>query len=127
MYRRHDSPSPLLIGYDPYVDLPKDHLARLVEMIVEASLVTEQGAHPGQPEFDRRLCLKVFMYGYATGVRSFRQLEKQCRESLPYLFLTRGDTPSYRTLCSFRVNRRSLLEQVWNGMFALAGDIGWLG
>lgn len=51
MYRRHDSPSPLLIGYDPCIDLPKDHLARLVESVVEASVVVEQEqVHPGQPQ-----------------------------------------------------------------------------
>ena len=31
-YRTYDAPSPLLIGYDPFRDLPDDHLARLIEM-----------------------------------------------------------------------------------------------
>jgi hypothetical protein len=70
------------------------------------------------------LCLKVLIYGYATGVRSSRQLEKHCNESLPYLFLTRGDTPSYRTLCSFRIECRDLLEKVWIEAFAVAKSLG---
>ena len=105
-YRPYNPPSPRLIGYDPFYDLPRDHLARLVEIVVEESIGPPKGTRgPSQPAFDPRLCVKVLTYGYATGVRSSRQLEKLCDESLPYLFLTRGDTPSYRTLCSVRVER----------------------
>jgi transposase len=115
----------MLIGYDPHVTLPEDHLARLVEVLVEEAVIVEKGERgPGQPGYDPRLCLKVLIYGYATGVRSSRQLEKHCNESLPYLFLTRGDTPSYRTLCSFRVESRELLEKVWTEGFAVAKSLG---
>ena len=124
-YRSYPPPTPLLIGYDPVRDLPADHLARLVEQVVEASIVPPRrppGA--GQPPFDPRLPIKVLVYGYATGHRSSRQLERLCQESLPYLFLTRGDTPSYRTLCSVRVAQGERLEQVWLGLFAVAAELG---
>ena len=125
MYRRHEAPARLLVGYDPVTDLPSDHLARLVEMVVEESVIVKaRKPQAGQPKFDPRLCLKVLVYGYATGVRSSRQLEKQCKESLPYLFLTRGDTPSYRTLCSFRIESKDLLSQVWLGLFGVAKNLG---
>jgi transposase len=124
-YRDHNPPAFLLVGYDPHRDLPADHLARLVEFVVEeAELPRRVGVGPGQPGFDPRLCAKVLVYGYATGVRSSRQLERMCAESLPYLFLTRGDTPSYRTLASFRVQQSALIEQIWIGLFAVAGECG---
>lgn len=124
-YRRHDPPTPLLIGYDPCVDLPKDHLARLVEMVVnEAVPAPETAEGPGQPAFDPRLCIKVLIYGYSTGVRSSRQLEKHCHESLPYLLLTRGDSPSYRTLCSARIDFGELLEEAWTAIYAVASASG---
>ena len=96
-YRYYPPAGPLLIGYDPFCDLPADHLARLVEQVVEAT-VTDPAPPPGpgQPPFDPRLTLKVLVYGYATGTRSSRQLERLCAESLPFLFLTRGDTPASR-------------------------------
>jgi transposase len=107
------------------VDLPSDHLARMVEAVVEESIgEPEKAPGPGQPPFDPRLCVKVLVYGYATGVRSSRQLEKLCDESLPYLFLTRGDTPSYRTLCSARVDQADILERVWLGLFSVARGCG---
>jgi transposase len=124
-YREHAPPTPLLLGYDPCVDLPPDHLARFVEMIVEeCARPLEKSGGKGQPQYDPRLLLKVLVYGYATGVRSSRTMERLCHESLPYLFLTRGAAPSYRTLCSARLDYRSVLEEVWSSMFAAASRAG---
>ena len=127
-FRPHYPPAPLLFGYDPVRDLPADHLARMVELVVEQALPpkSRRDAHElrGQPAFDPRLCAKVLVYGYSTGVRSSRQMERLCAESLPYLFLTRGDTPTYRTLCSFRVQQGELLEEVFLALFSLADECG---
>jgi transposase len=128
--RPHPPSMPLLFGYDPEMDISSDHLARLVEQVVETFVAG--GSHRpkrGRPAFDLRLCIKVLVFGYATGVRSSRQLERLCREHLAYLYLTRGDTPCYRTLCSVRVYQRKLLEEVWQGLFAVAAAhrIGRLG
>jgi transposase len=124
-YRPYAPPAPLLIGYDPVCDLPPDHLARLVEAVVEEAITVPLRPHgPGNSPFDPRLPIKVLVYGYATGVRSSRRLEQSCSESLPYLFLTRGDTPSYRTLCRTRVEESELIEQVWVSLFAVAGRCG---
>jgi transposase len=124
-YRPHPPPMPGFFGYDPVQDLPQDHLARFVDCIVQESV------HPplknnwhGQPQFDPRLLAKVLLYGYATGIRSSRQLERLCNESLPFLFLTRGDTPCYRTLCTFRVEQSELIEKAWTSLFEVAGHAG---
>jgi transposase len=124
-YRPYLPPTPLLFGYDPVRDLPPDHLARLVEQVVEASVTPpRRRRQPGQPAYDPRLSIKVLVYGYATGQRSSRQLERLCGESLPYLFLTRGDTPSYRTLCTVRVEQGEAIEAVWVSLFAVAQAAG---
>lgn len=123
--RSYPDPSYLLVGYDPLRDLPPDHLARLIDQMVDEALPSsvERGG-PGQPAYSPRLCAKVLLYGYATGCRSSRQLERLCRESLPYLLLTRGDTPSYRTLCRFRVERKAEIEQIWISLFEVASACG---
>lgn len=124
-YREHPEPAPLLIGYDPFYDVPADHLARFVDAVVqEAILVVPKTQRRGQPAYNPQLCIKVLVYGYATGLRSSRQLEKMCRESLPFLFLTRGDTPTYRTLCSVRVNHEDLIKQLWLSLFLVAQRAG---
>lgn len=124
-YRPYPSPSPLLFGYDPVRDLPPEHLACLVEAIVEETVTPPPRPRgDGQPPFDPRLCLKVLLYGYATGIRSSRKLEELCRESLPYLYLTRGDTPSYRTLCSVREKEKAWIDAIFTGLFAVAAAVG---
>src|SRR4051812_29434123 len=70
-------PAPLRFGYDPERDLPPVHLARLVEQVVEATVARQKSAPgTGQPPYDPRLCIKVLLYGYATGLRSSRRLEQ---------------------------------------------------
>ena len=124
-YRPYPPPAPLLIGYDPFFDLPPDHLARLVDQVVEQTVRPPQRATcAGQPPYDPRLCVKVLIYSYCTGIRSSRVMERQCQESLPFLFLTRGDTPSYHTLCNARTSEGAYLEAVWEGLFAVAAGVG---
>ena len=124
-YRAHPAPAPLLFGYDPVRDLHPNHLAYLVDKVVEESItLLYKPNRPGQPAFDPRLCAKVLIYGYATGMRSSRQLERLCQESLPFLLLTRGDTVSYRTLCSFRVQQADTIKEIWVGLFAVAKEAG---
>jgi len=124
-YRTYQPPAPLLFGYDPFRDLPADHLARLIEFVVEETVAPPvPPVLRGAPAYDPRLCLKVLLYGYATGTRSSRHLERLCDENLAYLFLTRGDTPSHMTLCRFRGEQLALLEQVWDALFAVADGLG---
>ena len=124
-YRMHAAPMAGFFGYDPVQDLPLDHLARFIEGAVENSVHPRvKGQGRGQREFDPRLLTKVLLYGYATGIRSSRQLERLCNESLPYLFLTRGDTPCYHTLSTFRVEQTKFIEQVWLDLFEIAGQVG---
>ena len=93
-YRSYPAPLPLSDFRELIVELPADHLARLVEQVVEEFVVpAPRPPGKGNPPYDPRLCAKVLIYGYATGTRSSRQLERLCQENIAYLFLTRGDTP----------------------------------
>jgi transposase len=124
-YRDYPPAEPLLIAYDPVRDLPADHLARLVDQVVESTIQPAAKRHGrGQPAIDPRLSLKVLVYAYANGVRGSRQIERLCDESLPYLFLTRGGSVSYGTLCTVRRTCHEALEAVWVGMFSVAADAG---
>jgi transposase len=124
---RRDRPAQRMfggMGYDPARDLAADHLARLVDLVVEEAVPAQgEPTGPGQPSYPPRLYAKVLIYGYATGERSSRRLEQCCRESLPYLFLTRGEHPSYRSLCRFRVAGEAVLEAAWLQLFAVAARL----
>jgi hypothetical protein len=51
-------------------------------------------------------------------------MERLCNESLAYLFLTRGDAPSYRTLCTTRVKCSAELEHIWVALFEVGVGVG---
>jgi len=124
-YRAYDPHPALLFGYDPVRDLPPDHLARFIDEVVEETLaIPDLPRGRGQPGYDPRLCVKVLVYGYATGVRSSRQLEQNCSENLAYRYLVGEDVPSYRTLCMVRKEKKEWLEAVWVGVFSIAKAAG---
>lgn len=123
-YKPHAPLSPRLIGFDPVLDLPEDHLARFVDYVVDSYVAVQLKDGPGQPAYDRRMGLKVLLYSYATGVRSSRRMEQNCRESLPYLLLVRDDRPSYRSLCTIRLQSKELLASLWVHMNGLAAECG---
>src|SRR3569833_294747 len=51
-------------------------------------------------------------------------MERNCKENLAYIFLTSGDTPSYRTLCTARTAEGAREEKVWEGLFDIAATVG---
>lgn len=105
--------------------MPAEHLARLVDFVVEEAVKPRPPpVTPGGPRFDPRLCVKVLVYGYSTGIRSSRLLERCWDERLPFLFLTRGDTPGYRTLCTARLSLQSEIEAAFVALFAIGGQMG---
>jgi hypothetical protein len=63
--------------------LPAEHLARFVAELVDEHLDlsrirTAYTEGRGAPPFDPRLMVRLLIYGYATGVRSSRAIERRC-------------------------------------------------
>jgi transposase len=63
----------------------------------------------GHPAYDPKSLLGVLLYGYATGVRSSRQLERRCTEDLAFRVLTGNQTPDHVTIARFRVRHQQAL------------------
>jgi transposase len=119
-------PAPSLEGLRALIEeLPPDHLARLIDTVVDEVIVPAlRPPGKGNVPYDPRVCLKVLVYGYATGTRSTRQLERLCRENLAYLFLARGYAPSYGTLCTVRREEKEALKAIWVSLFTVAERVG---
>jgi transposase len=85
--------------------LPPTHEARcLVEFLATLDLSALYalyypiGPHP----YDPRVMLALWLYGYMTGVRSSRQLERAIHERIPFYYLAAGSTPDHSALAEFR-------------------------
>jgi len=117
----------MLFFSDPKDILGKDHLCFIVDDIVGhldlSTLPNKQGT-VGAPCCDYRLLIKVLFYGYATGTFSSRKLMSSTQENIAYLYLTRQQTPNFRTISDFRKNYRIFLEECFIRIVKAAKEIG---
>lgn len=115
-------------GPSPDLALPKGHLARAIDEIIERLDVgrcNRRRQHtPGEAAYDVRGMVKILIYAYARGITSSREMARQCEENMAFRFLTRGDCPDFRTISLFRRKRRHLVRWVFKKTVALARQMG---
>ena len=56
----------------------------------------------GRPAFEPRIIVKILVFGSLRGIRSARELSRECRESLRFIFLAQNEKPDFRTINLFR-------------------------
>jgi len=124
-YKPHPPPAPLLFGFDPVRDLAADHLAYLVDAVVDDAIVVKpKPVVPGQPEYDPRMVYKVLLYAMLTGIHSSRRMEANCHENLPFLLLVRDDRPSYHVLSTARKDGKEILTKLFRHLFVVSSKAG---
>jgi len=115
-------------GPSPDLALPKGHLARAIDEIIERLDIgrcNRKRVHtPGEAAYDVRGMVKILIYAYARGITSSREMARQCEENMAFRFLTRGDCPDFRTISLFRRKRRHLLRWVFKKTVVLARQMG---
>ena len=109
--------------------LPQDHLARMVDALVEDTLdlsavLASYVGERGFPPYDPRLMLKVLIYGYATGRTSSRRLARACEEDVPVRFLAANQTPDHRSICKFRKRHLAAFEDLFVQVLQVAARAG---
>lgn len=87
--------------------LPENHLARFVSELVDETLdlsgvYASYTERRGYPPFDPKLMVKLLIYGYSTGRRSSRGIEKRCVDDVAFRYLAGGARPDYRSIARFR-------------------------
>jgi transposase len=117
-FRSFDPDQVLLLP--PSLDdwLPAEHLARFVAELVDEHLDLSRihAAYTegrGAPPFDPRLMVRLLIYGYTTGVRSSRAIERRCVDDVPFRWLACGAAPDYRSIARFRKRHLSALAQLF--------------
>ena len=101
--------------------LPLDHPARFVAEFVDALDREDWGELGGKidgevlgaPAYHPRALLSVWLYGFMTGVRSCRKLEADCRDQIPYLWLTGWQHPDHNTLWRFYKGHRQAMRKLF--------------
>lgn len=91
----------------PSVDelIPEKHLVRVIHELIDRmdiSAISKSYKGGGTSSYHPKMLLKVIVYAYAVQVYSGRQIAKAMRENLPFMWLSGGNRPDFRTINRFR-------------------------
>lgn len=109
--------------------LPEGHLARFVADLVDEVLdlspvLADYTDKRGYPPYDPRLMLRVLIYGYTTGVRSSRAIERKCTDDVAFRFLAADQAPDFRSISRFRRRHLDALADLFTQSLHLAQKLG---
>ncbi|WP_434975738.1 IS1182 family transposase [Streptomyces bluensis] len=109
--------------------LPGDHLARFVADLVDevldlSPILADYTEKRGFPPYHPRLMLRLLIYGYTTGVRSSRAIERRCADDVAFRFLAAGQAPDFRSIARFRRRHLDCLADLFLQSLHLAQKLG---
>jgi len=81
----------------------------------------------GQPPYDPRDHLKLYLYGYLNKVRSSRCLERETQRNLEVIWMLGGLKPSYKTIADFRKDNGEPLKAVNKDFVLLCRELNFYG
>lgn len=96
--------------------IEENHISKLINRVVEGideKILRQSYKGGGRCSYHPKMMLKIIIYAYINKVTSGRKIEKLCKENLPMIWLAARQTPDFRTINRFRVekkriNRRSI-------------------
>lgn len=109
--------------------VPREHMVRFLAVFVDSLALDELGldrtpARRGEPEYNVRLLLSAWLYGFMTRVRSTRRLEQLARENLPMMWLLGGQCPDHSTLARFLRRNREAIKGLFKKTVHTAVQMG---
>ena len=100
--------------------IPESHLVRLVNAMinqVDRRILEDQYEGGGTSAYDPQMLLKVIVYAYTQRTFSSRQIAKELRENINYMWLSGMNRPDYRTINRFRGKvMKAVVEEVFYGI-----------
>jgi transposase len=109
--------------------IPQEHLARLVSDIVDQldlSALTKRYSNRGEEAYHPAMLLKLWFYGYATGVFTSRKIRTALDENIPFRWLCGGNKPDFRTISDFRKNNVEQFPGLFQQVLEIAMKLGYV-
>jgi transposase len=128
-FRRFDPDQILLMPPSLNDWLPEGHLARFVAELVDevldlSAIHASYTEVRGFPPYDPRLMVRLLIYGYTTGVRSSRAIERKCVDDVAFRYLAADQAPDYRSIARFRRRHLDALAALFTQSLHLAQRLG---
>jgi transposase len=109
--------------------LAPDHLAWFVigavdEMKLDAFYGAYRADGHGRAAYEPSLMVGLILYSFATGVRSSRVIERQCRENVAYRVITGNLVPDHVTVARFICRHEQALSGLFSQVLKLCDEAG---
>jgi transposase len=112
--------------------LPDDHLAWFILATVEEMDLTgfyaayRRDGH-GRAAHDPAMMVALLLYGYATGRRSSRAIERACVDDVAVRVVAANQRPDHCTIARFRQRHEAALGGLFGDVLGLCADAGLVG
>jgi transposase len=128
-FKAVDRDTPMLLPPDLRDWLPQGHLAYLVLAVVEqldlsAIIGTYRRGGTGREAFDPAMLTALLIYAYAQGVRSSRQIERDCVTDVAMRLVAAQQRPDHSTLARFRQRHAAALADLFGQVLGVCGRAG---
>jgi transposase len=107
--------------------VPEGHLARYISNVVDEldiDEIEEGYSAIGCRAYHPRMLIKLLLYGYSTGIRSSRRLQKETREDVVYMWLAGLQEPDFHTISNFRKDRIQDIKKLFTQVLKICGELG---
>jgi transposase len=108
-----------------------DNPVRVVDAVVDTFDLEKLGfALPkelGRPSYAASDMLKLYLYGYSSGIRSSRMLEAEAKRNIELKWLLKGLCPDHKTIAEFRRKNPKSFQNVFREFVYLLDGSGLLG
>lgn len=81
----------------------------------------------GRPSFNSKVFLKIYLYGYLNGVRSGRDLEKECFRNMEMQWLLEDIRPNYHSISDFRKDNPIALKKLFKLFVSFLKEVDLIG
>jgi transposase len=108
--------------------ISEGHPARVIDEFVESLEIEWTGTvdkRTGRPSYPPKVMLKILLYGYATGERSSRVLEKKTYDDIGFRWLSEDLHPDYRSIARFRQCNGSAMKNLLKETLSLYQEGGY--
>jgi transposase len=110
--------------------IPSGHLVRIVDSVIEQISLSDLMAYypgGGSSSYHPKLMIKVWVYGYCSGIYTSRSLARALREQIPFIWLAGGQTPIFRTLSEFRGDRfKGMIDLIFKQVLTMLVCEGYI-
>ena len=107
-----------------------DSFVRVIDFFVDSIDLASFGfkhvtfKEEGRPPYHPAVLLKLYFYGYRYGIRSSRKLEREAAFNLEVRWLLCEQTPSARTICSFRKDYAEAFRNIFRKFVFMLKELG---